>query len=252
LQAQVDAKSPSGGFCIIPALLEQRDKAVAVLDIGRRDGHTEHQAQRVDMAWRFLPLIFFPAPCSAPFFGAFHALKMAAVGVASLPASSRASWYSAKCNRSRTPSQCQRISQPCSVLRLRATDTRAQDIEHTVENLSHPFGCRAALAFFGYNIGPNNVPFLVRHIAWVSQALPFVLLTVLRCHPDRNAQFDINAKVKAALAACQPAISVDTKKKELVGDFKNGRRELCRKGEPEPVRVHDFGSNHANIRNPPD
>jgi hypothetical protein len=60
-------------------------------------------------------------------------------------------------------------------------------------------------------------------------------------HPDRNAQFEyINARVKAALAAGQPAISVDTKKKELVGDFKNGGRELHRKGEPEPVRVHDF------------
>ena len=60
-------------------------------------------------------------------------------------------------------------------------------------------------------------------------------------HPDRNAQFEyINARVKAALAAGQPAISVDTKKKELVGDFKNGGRELRRKGEPEPVRVHDF------------
>src|SRR5271166_6203661 len=56
-------------------------------------------------------------------------------------------------------------------------------------------------------------------------------------HPDRNAQFEyINARVKAALAAGQPAISVDTKKKELVGDFKNGGRELRRKGEPEPVR----------------
>src|SRR5271155_465594 len=54
-------------------------------------------------------------------------------------------------------------------------------------------------------------------------------------------QFEyINVKVKAALAAGQPAISVDTKKKELVGDFKNGGRELRRKGEPEPVRVHDF------------
>jgi hypothetical protein len=60
-------------------------------------------------------------------------------------------------------------------------------------------------------------------------------------HPDRNAQFTyINARVKAALAAGQPAISVDTKKKELVGDFKNGGRELRRKGEPEPVRVHHF------------
>ncbi len=60
-------------------------------------------------------------------------------------------------------------------------------------------------------------------------------------HPDRNAQFEhINATVKAAVAAGEPAISVDTKKKELVGDFKNGGRELRRRGDPEPVRVHDF------------
>jgi hypothetical protein len=60
-------------------------------------------------------------------------------------------------------------------------------------------------------------------------------------HPDRNAQFEhINATVKAAIAAGEPAISVDTKKKELVGDFKNGGRELRRQGDPEPVRVHDF------------
>jgi Rhodopirellula transposase DDE domain len=60
-------------------------------------------------------------------------------------------------------------------------------------------------------------------------------------HPDRNAQFEhINETVKAAIAAGTPAISVDTKKKELVGDFKNGGKELRPKGEPEPVRVHDF------------
>jgi hypothetical protein len=60
-------------------------------------------------------------------------------------------------------------------------------------------------------------------------------------HPDRNAQFEhINATVKAFQAAGQPVISVDTKKKELVGDFKNGGRELRPKGQPKPVRVHDF------------
>jgi len=60
-------------------------------------------------------------------------------------------------------------------------------------------------------------------------------------HPDRDAQFaHINETVKAAIAAGEPAISVDTKKKELVGDFKNNGRELRRKGNPEPVRVHDF------------
>jgi hypothetical protein len=60
-------------------------------------------------------------------------------------------------------------------------------------------------------------------------------------HPDRDGQFRyINDQVKAAFAAGQPAISVDTKKKELVGDFKNGGREWRPKGSPEQVRVHDF------------
>jgi transposase len=60
-------------------------------------------------------------------------------------------------------------------------------------------------------------------------------------HPDRNAQFEhINAAAKASLAAGEPVISVDAKKKELVGDFKNGGREWSPKGEPEEVRVYDF------------
>ena len=60
-------------------------------------------------------------------------------------------------------------------------------------------------------------------------------------NPDRDAQFEyINTQMKTALAAGLPAISVDTKKKELVGDFKNAGRELRPKGQPEPVRVHDF------------
>ncbi len=60
-------------------------------------------------------------------------------------------------------------------------------------------------------------------------------------HPDRDAQFShINQSVTTALAAQQPVISVDTKKKELVGDFKNAGREWRPQGEPEAVRVHDF------------
>jgi hypothetical protein len=60
-------------------------------------------------------------------------------------------------------------------------------------------------------------------------------------HPDRNAQFErINVLVDEFQSAGQPAISVDAKKKELVGDFKNNGRTLRPKGEPEPVRVHDF------------
>jgi transposase len=60
-------------------------------------------------------------------------------------------------------------------------------------------------------------------------------------HPDRNAQFEyLNRAVQQQLWAGEPTISVDTKKKELVGPFKNGGRELRPKGAPEQVRVHDF------------
>jgi hypothetical protein len=60
-------------------------------------------------------------------------------------------------------------------------------------------------------------------------------------HPDRNAQFNhLNESVRAALAAGEPVISVDTKKKELVGDFKNAGRDWRPQGRPEEVRVHDF------------
>ena len=60
-------------------------------------------------------------------------------------------------------------------------------------------------------------------------------------HPDRNSQFEyINRMAREAMARRQPAVSVDTKKKELVGNFKNGGREWRPAGEPEEVRVHDF------------
>ena len=62
-------------------------------------------------------------------------------------------------------------------------------------------------------------------------------------HPDRNAQFEyINAKAQACVERGVPVISVDTKKKELVGNFKNGGREWHPKGEPDLVDVHDFPS----------
>jgi hypothetical protein len=60
-------------------------------------------------------------------------------------------------------------------------------------------------------------------------------------HPDRDAQFaHINHSAEAFLAAGEPVISVDAKKKELVGDFKNGGREWAPAGQPEEVRVYDF------------
>jgi hypothetical protein len=60
-------------------------------------------------------------------------------------------------------------------------------------------------------------------------------------HPDRDAQFEhINSKVLAAQAQQQPVISVDTKKKELIGNFKNGGTDYRPKGNPRRVNVHDF------------
>jgi Rhodopirellula transposase DDE domain len=60
-------------------------------------------------------------------------------------------------------------------------------------------------------------------------------------HPDRNAQFEyINRQVRAFHRRRQPVISVDTKKKELVGEFKNPGEEWHPKGQPEEVNVHDF------------
>jgi len=64
-------------------------------------------------------------------------------------------------------------------------------------------------------------------------------------HPDRNAQFEyINKQVLAFQKRNQPVISVDTKKKELVGEFKNPGQEWQPKGEPEKVKVHDFPEKH--------
>lgn len=60
-------------------------------------------------------------------------------------------------------------------------------------------------------------------------------------HPDRDAQFEnINETIRRQLEANEPVISVDTKKKELVGPYKNGGSELRAQGDPEAVRVHDF------------
>jgi transposase len=96
-----------------------------------------------------------------------------------------------------------------------------------------------ALAERGFVVSHKLVGRLLRRLGFTLQANRKTREGA--SHPDRDAQFDhINAQVSGFQAAGQPAISVDTKKKELVGDFKNGGRELRSKGAPEPVRVHDF------------
>jgi transposase len=70
-------------------------------------------------------------------------------------------------------------------------------------------------------------------------------------HPERDAQFAyLNTQVQAHLVAGEPAISVDTKKKELVGPFKNGGQEWHPQGQPEAVRVHDFVISELGRANP--
>jgi hypothetical protein len=91
----------------------------------------------------------------------------------------------------------------------------------------------------GYRIGFRTVARLLKKLGYGLQANRKT--TEGNQHPDRDAQFEyLNKKTKQQLVAGNPAISVDTKKKELVGDYKNAGRELRPKGEPEAVKVHDF------------
>ncbi len=91
----------------------------------------------------------------------------------------------------------------------------------------------------GHDVSYNLVAKLLRKIGYSLQANRKT--RECESHVDRDAQFDfLNQKVIVFQGQGQPVISVDTKKKELVGDFKNGGREWRPKGDPEKVRVHDF------------
>jgi transposase len=91
----------------------------------------------------------------------------------------------------------------------------------------------------GHSIGYRTVAVLLRRLNYSLQSNRKTREGV--SHPDRNAQFEyINAQVGRFQKRRQPVVSVDTKKKELVGDFKNGGREYQPKGSPEEVGTHDF------------
>lgn len=97
----------------------------------------------------------------------------------------------------------------------------------------------AALRAQGYPISANTVGALLRERQYSLQGSRKVREGA--AHPDRDAQFEyINAQTQAFQAAGQPVVSVDTKKKELVGDFANGGREWQAAGCPDEVRTHDF------------
>src|ERR1700690_1659396 len=96
-----------------------------------------------------------------------------------------------------------------------------------------------ALQKDGWSISSTTVGRLLHELGYRLQALRKNREGT--SHPDRNEQFErINAKASLFLADGQPVVSVDTKKKELVGDFKNAGREWQQKGKPEEVLVHDF------------
>jgi Rhodopirellula transposase DDE domain len=91
----------------------------------------------------------------------------------------------------------------------------------------------------GHRVSHQPVADLLHEMGYSLQANRKVLEGT--SHPDRNAQFEhLNAAVQLQLSMGEPVVSVDTKKKELIGPFRNGGRELRPKGDPERVRVHDF------------
>jgi hypothetical protein len=97
----------------------------------------------------------------------------------------------------------------------------------------------AALVADGWRVSSTTVGRLLHLLGYSLQAVQ--KRREGASHPDRNAQFEhINDTATVFLTAGQPVISVDTKKKELVGDFKNAGREWQPTKTPEPVRVHDF------------
>ena len=97
----------------------------------------------------------------------------------------------------------------------------------------------ATLAARGHRVSHQTVAALLRAADYSLQA-PVKTLEGTQ-HPDRDAQFrHLNDQTKAFLARGWPVVSVDTKKKELVGPYKNGGREWQPTGQPERVNVHDF------------
>jgi hypothetical protein len=94
----------------------------------------------------------------------------------------------------------------------------------------------------GYHIGRQAVADLLHAADYSLQANR---KTLEGCNqPDRDAQFHfINQQVKAFQLRGQPVISIDTKKKELIGNYRNGGREWRPRGKPLPVKAHDFKDN---------
>ena len=96
-----------------------------------------------------------------------------------------------------------------------------------------------ALRGMGHEVSGRTVARMLRALGYRLQANRKT--TEGRQHPDRDGQFNhINRRAEAFRRGGDPVVSVDTKKKELIGDFHNGGREWRPRGDPEKVRVHDF------------
>jgi hypothetical protein len=105
------------------------------------------------------------------------------------------------------------------------------------------------LAGQGFAVGPRTVSKLLKGSGYRLQANAKVVEG--RQHPDRDAQFEyVNQVAVEFLAAGDPVVSVDTKKRELVGNFKNGGREWEPVGEPAQVNVHDFPGDAVGVALP--
>ena len=97
----------------------------------------------------------------------------------------------------------------------------------------------SALTESGHPVSPNTVAALLKWLGYSLQSNAKVVEGSQ--HPDRNAQFNyINEQVRRHLKRGEPVVSVDTKKKELVGNYKNSGREWRPQGEPRKVKGHDF------------
>ena len=120
----------------------------------------------------------------------------------------------------------------------RAGDGRRSDATTDV-GIEEPCEARAALRSMGHRVSASRIPKLLERLGYCRQVNRKSLEG--SHHADRNAQFEhINAQVEAFQAAGQPVISVDTKKKELIGPYKNAGSDYRPQGCPDEVNVHDF------------
>jgi len=163
-----------------------------------------------------------------------HELEAEALGDAVLPSDRvRRAGGGRKRSRDKQPGLCRALA---ALVEPTARGDPEQALRWTCKSTSN---LAAELRKQGFQVGARTVAKELKEQAFSLQSNRKTREGA--SHPDRNRQFaHINEQVMAFQRKGQPAISVDTKKKELVGDFKNSGREWRPRGEPVEVRVHDF------------